>query len=86
MNAMVAKRKECVRFGRIVSRLRVERGFSQEGFAAATGLHRTYMGGIERGERNPTLTTILRIAEGLKIEPTELFRQWPADKPPGRKS
>lgn len=73
---MVTKRKECLRFGRLVSRLRAAKGFSQEGFAAVAGLHRTYMGGIERGERNPTLTTILRIAEALEVDPAELFRDW----------
>ena len=73
---MVAKRKECIRFGRVVSTLRAARGYSQEGFAAVAGVHRTYMGGIERGERNPTLTTILRIAQALQIEPAELFRRW----------
>jgi transcriptional regulator with XRE-family HTH domain len=82
---MVAKRKECIQFGRIISKLRAARGYSQEGFAAAAGVHRTYMGGIERGERNPTLTTILRLAEALELEPAELFSQWPGKTPPRRK-
>jgi transcriptional regulator with XRE-family HTH domain len=73
---MVIKRKECLRFGRVVSKLRAAKGYSQEGFAGVAGVHRTYMGGIERGERNPTLTTILRIALALEIEPAELFRDW----------
>lgn len=47
-----------LRFGRRVRALRTERGFSQEGFAARCGLDRTYLGGIERGERNLALRNL----------------------------
>ena len=47
--------------------LRRKRGFSQEAFADHCGLHRTYMGGIERGEHNLTIQTALTIAQGLGI-------------------
>ncbi len=77
MKGMVAKRRECVKFGRVVRRLRMERGLSQEDFAAKADLHRTYMGGIERGERNPTLSTMLRIAKALGLPPSHLL---PEDK------
>lgn len=62
------------RFGERVRSLRLERGYSQEGFAAACGLDRTYMGGIERGERNLALRNIHRIAQTLDVTLAELMR------------
>lgn len=53
------------RFGQRVSKLRKAQGLSQEAFAAQCGLDRTYMGGIERGERNVALRNIERIARTL---------------------
>ena len=50
-------------------------GVSQEEFAARCGLHRTYIGAIERAERNITLMTLDRIAEGLGVTPIELLRK-----------
>ena len=70
---MPAKNENCQRFGKRVRRLREELGLSQEEFADRVGIHRTYIGGIERGERNPTLSTIYRIAQGLKIEASRLL-------------
>lgn len=55
------------RFGTLVRRLRRERGFSQEEFAFRVGLHRTYMGDIERGEKNVTLMTADKLARGLGL-------------------
>jgi transcriptional regulator with XRE-family HTH domain len=52
---------------------RQARGFSQEAFADVLGVHRTYMGGVERGERNLTLKSVERIAERLGIEPLALL-------------
>jgi transcriptional regulator with XRE-family HTH domain len=46
---------------------------SQEGLAELSGLHRTYISGIERGVRNPTLSIILQIANALKVRPSELL-------------
>ena len=63
----------CAAFGRRVRELRKERGFSQEELAHRAGLHYTYVGGIERGERNPALVNIGKIARALKVEPAELF-------------
>ena len=71
---MASKRKECMNFGAAVRRLREKRGYSQEAFAERIRVHRTYVGGIERGERNPTLTTIHRIAEALGVPAWQLFR------------
>ena len=63
-----------VRFGHRVRELRTAQGYSQEGFAAVCGLDRTYMGGIERGERNVALRNIGKIAEALGISIAELMR------------
>ena len=54
---------------------RLERGISQEAFAELMGVHRTYMGGVERGERNLTLKSVERIAEklGVEVEVEELL-------------
>jgi transcriptional regulator with XRE-family HTH domain len=60
-------------FGKRVRELRKARGFSQEELAHRAGLHYTYVGGIERGERNPALVNIGRIAAALGISPAELF-------------
>lgn len=61
------------RFGSRLRRLRKERGFSQEGFADACGLDRTYVGGIERGERNVGIENIERLARALDLEVKTLF-------------
>lgn len=52
---------------------RLARGLSQEAFADVLGVHRTYMGGVERGERNLTLKSVERIAERIGVEPLELL-------------
>jgi transcriptional regulator with XRE-family HTH domain len=62
-----------VRFGRAVRGLRAQAGYSQESFADAIGVHRTYMGTLERGQGNPTLDMIVRIARGLKLSLPRLF-------------
>jgi transcriptional regulator with XRE-family HTH domain len=62
-----------VRFGRTVRKLRAEAGYSQESFADVVGVHRTYMGMIERGRGNPTLDMIAKIARGLDLNVAQLF-------------
>lgn len=61
-------------FGRRIQRLRLERGISQERLAHQVGVHRTYMGFIERGERNPTLGNVAKIARTLGVSLEQLFR------------
>ena len=63
--------------GENLRRLRTERGLSQEAFADQLGFHRTYVGGVERGERNLTLRTIERLADILGVEPLELLTVTP---------
>jgi len=64
-----------LQIGKAVRRLRTAAGYSQEGFADACKLHRTYIGAIERGEKNLTTDTIERIANTLNVSPYELFRE-----------
>lgn len=52
---------------------RDELGLSQEGLAFECGLHRTYVSGVERGVRNPTVTVLAKIAKALKVEPSKLL-------------
>jgi len=58
--------------GKHIRELRLKRGFSQESFADHCGLHRTYMGAIERGERNLTLQTLLTVSKGLGMTLSQL--------------
>ena len=61
------------KFGRRVRTVRSLKGISQEELASRAGVHRTYLGGIERGERNPSLRNIAAIAEALDMALSELF-------------
>ena len=63
-----------IRFGRAVRQRRQKLGVSQEEFADLCGLDRTYIGGIERGERNLSMVNIEKIALTFKISLSELFR------------
>jgi transcriptional regulator with XRE-family HTH domain len=60
--------------GRNVQRLRTDKGWSQEEFADLAGLHRTYVSGIERGIRNPTVTIVAKLAAAFGVQPGELFK------------
>ena len=55
------------RLGLNLKKLREDQGFSQESFADHCGLHRTYISGIERGVRNPTVLILDKIAKALKV-------------------
>ena len=57
-----------------VRKRRQKLGLSQEELADRAGLHRTYLGGIERGERNVGFLNLVRLARALKVEPSELLR------------
>jgi transcriptional regulator with XRE-family HTH domain len=60
-------------FGRNVRRFREALSLSQEALASNAGIDRSYMGGVERGERNPSLSAILDIAHALRVPPYRLF-------------
>lgn len=70
---MRKKHPVLIKIGKRIRELRKEKGFSQEGFAYEAGLDRTYMGSVERGERNIAAINIIRIAKILKVEVGELF-------------
>lgn len=67
-------------FGTRLHRLRTQAGFTQEQLALAAGLDRTYVGGVERGRRNPTLVTMWRLATTLGVSPDAFFTA--TDEPP----
>lgn len=60
--------------GKRIRKLRTRKGWSQEEFAAISGLHRTYVGAVERGEKNLTLSTMLTLAKTLGSTIGQLFR------------
>ena len=60
-------------FGKRVRELRLALGLSQEKLAEISDLHRNYVGGVERGERNVSLINIVKLARGLDAEPAELM-------------
>ena len=59
--------------GRAIRQLRAKAGYSQEAFALVAGLHRTYMGAVERGERNISLENIERVAGALGVSVSRLL-------------
>jgi transcriptional regulator with XRE-family HTH domain len=61
------------KFGDCMRLIRKEKGLSQEALADIAGLHRTYIGAIERGEQNISLDNINKIAKALKIKPSKLL-------------
>ena len=69
----MSKKKILVQFGEKVRELRKEKGLSQEELSYKSDLHRTYIGMIERAEKNITLANIEKIAKGLNVDLKELF-------------
>ena len=63
-----------------VRALRMKLGWSQEALAEKCGLHRTYIGAIERGERNITLVTLSRLATALGVAPSALISSQPWER------
>jgi len=78
------KERGCLHaFGKRLRTLRKIRGWSQEVLAEKAGLHPTYIGGIERGERNPSLINVVKLARGLSLPVSELMR-FPPDSDSGQ--
>lgn len=67
------KHPELVALGEIIRHYRMVAGLSQEEMAAQCGLHRTYIGGIERGERNVGVRNLIHIAKILQLHPSQLL-------------
>lgn len=70
---MKSKEKILINFGKRVREFRKEKGLSQEQLAFKANLHRTYIGMIERAEKNITLVNIEKIANALEVDIKELF-------------
>lgn len=62
-----------IRIGKNVEKIRVKKGLTQEKLAFEAGLNRAYIGYIERGERNPSTDTLVKIARALKVSPKALI-------------
>lgn len=67
---------EHARLGRAVRELRARRGLSQEELGFRSGLHRNYVGAIERGEINPTFRVLLKLERGLALPLSEIIELW----------
>lgn len=63
------------RFGALVRRMRMERGLSQERLGELSGLHRNYVGAIERAERTPSIVQAERLARALGTTLSEMFAE-----------
>lgn len=63
----------CKRVGQNLRRAREALGISQEDLADRAGLHRTYVSGVERGVRNPTVTVLEKLAKALKVKSSSLL-------------
>ena len=73
---MEAKSPEHVALGRAIHQLRLEAGASQDELARRAGMHRTYIGGIERGERNVSFANLVKIADALGERPSQLLSRY----------
>jgi len=86
--AVTPRSPEHAALGRAIRELRHGVRISQEDLADRAGLHRTYVGGIERGERNVSFANLLRVANALGVRPSELLARSegssaPTDRRPG---
>lgn len=70
-----SRRSARLLFAQTVRRLRVEQGWSQEQLADRTGLHRTYVGSVERGERNVSIDNVEKFAKALGCSVGEMFSE-----------
>lgn len=82
---MEKKHPNLIKIGKRIRELRKKRGYSQEDFAAASQLGRSYAGRVEREEQNISMQNLIQIALTLKVEPGELFPPLRELKAPYRK-
>jgi transcriptional regulator with XRE-family HTH domain len=71
----VASRKRERAFGHVLQQLRKEHGWSQEALGFESGYHRTYISFLERGLKSPSLSTIMDLADTLKMRASEMVRR-----------
>jgi len=71
----MATSQTLIKFGEIIRKKRLEKNLSQEDFAELVGVHRTYIGMLERAEKNITLLNIEKIANALNISIAELIKE-----------
>jgi DNA-binding XRE family transcriptional regulator len=76
ISGVEAKSPEHAALGRALHELRLEAGVSQDELARRAGMHRTYIGGIERGERNVSFANLLKIADALDERPSKLLSRY----------
>lgn len=62
-------------FGQILRKVRRERGLSQEELGFEANYHRTYISQLERGQKNPSLKAVFRLAQALGVKPSEMIRR-----------
>lgn len=65
--------KEVSKFGQKVRKVRLQKGLSQGDIAKILGVHRTYISGLERGVRNPSLLTVQKVAKALGVDAKNLI-------------
>jgi transcriptional regulator with XRE-family HTH domain len=73
MGKPITHRDVLEKFGQKMQKVRKEKGISQEALAGQLAMHRNYIGMVERGERNPTIRTLYKIAKALKVSAAELL-------------
>lgn len=64
-----------IMFGKTLSKIRKRRDMSQEELAEKANLHRNMVGLLERGKRNPSLVTVVRLAKALRVQPSKFFEK-----------
>ena len=79
LKTMSPKNPVLTSFGNLLRAIREEVGLSQENLALKAGLHRNYIGILERGEQNPSLLVMLKISKALGVSLAELLSKLPAD-------
>ncbi len=73
MGKPISHKHVLLKFGQQMQKVRQSKGVTQEELAGKLAMHRTYIGLIERGERNPTIRTLYKIAKALKVDSSELL-------------
>jgi transcriptional regulator with XRE-family HTH domain len=77
LNKYSKSQKESLkRLGNAIRLLRTQKGLSQEDLATISGLDRTYIGGVERGERNISILNIIKISDALEVDLNSIFKDF----------